>query len=303
MIPVYRLPGWKGHDHRPAHRVSTTPDRRPWSYQVVPHRLRHAAQHQQLQLHPRLPRLLRLVGRSRLSARPDRPDPRGHAVHHARVRHAQPQVRLHHLARATKAAAACATWTARRPLSRRRHRQQLLGPAPLRRRGCAGHDLLLRCAARPGRPGGADRRSTRSGASPTGADAFDPADLRRHAAEVKDYGTKRFWNEKTGRFGTVDLDGSLHDYGFTFLNNEAVYYGFATPEQARSIHAWIAGERTVEGDTSSGADIYHWRFGPRSTTRRNLDYYFWAWSGPEIDPVRATRCRTAAACWASRITT
>jgi hypothetical protein len=59
-----------------------------------------------------------------------------------------------------------------------------------------------------------------------GADAFDPADLRRHAGEVKDYGTRRFWNEKTGRFGTVDLDGTLHDYGFTFLNNEAIYYGF-----------------------------------------------------------------------------
>lgn len=118
----------------------------------------------------------------------------------------------------------------------------------------------------------------------TGADAFDPADLRRHAQEVKDYGTERFWNKQTGRFGTVDLDGNLHDYGFTFLNNEAVYYGFATPEQARSIHAWLAGERMVAGDTSQGSDIYHWRFGPRSTTRRNVDYYFWGWSAPESIP-------------------
>ena len=118
----------------------------------------------------------------------------------------------------------------------------------------------------------------------TGAEAFDPADLRKHAQEVKDYGGERFWNKETGRFGTVDLDGVLHDYGFTFLNNEAVYYGFATPEQARSIRDWISGRRTVEGDTSTGADIYHWRFGPRSTTRRNLDYYFWAWSNPEGIP-------------------
>jgi hypothetical protein len=118
----------------------------------------------------------------------------------------------------------------------------------------------------------------------TGADAFDPLDLRRHAGEVKEYGTKRFWNEATGRFGTVDLDGCLHDYGFTFLNNEAVYYGFATPEQEKSIHAWIAGERVVEEDTSKGPDIYHWRFGPRSTTKRNVDYYFWAWSNPESIP-------------------
>jgi len=40
----------------------------------------------------------------------------------------------------------------------------------------------------------------------------------------------------------------------------------------------------VEGDTSQGPDIYHWRFGPRSTTKRNIDYYFWAWSAPESIP-------------------
>jgi hypothetical protein len=118
----------------------------------------------------------------------------------------------------------------------------------------------------------------------TGADAFDAEDLRRHAQEVKDYAAQRFWNPRTGRFGTVDLEGNLHDYGFTFLNNEAVYYGFATPEQARGIHAWLTGERIVEGDTSQGPDIYHWRFGPRSTTKRNIDYYFWAWSAPESIP-------------------
>lgn len=118
----------------------------------------------------------------------------------------------------------------------------------------------------------------------TGADAFDPADLRRHAQEVREYGTKRFWNTKTGRFGTVDLDGNLHDYGFTFLNNEAVYYDFATPQQAKSIHAWMTGERIVEADTSTGPDIYHWRFGPQSTTKRNIDYYFWGWSNPESIP-------------------
>lgn len=119
---------------------------------------------------------------------------------------------------------------------------------------------------------------------PGGADAFDPVALRKHADEVKAHGQKRFWNEKTGRFGTVDLDGQMHDYGFTFLNNEAIYYGFATPEQAKSIRTWISGKRKVEGDTSQAEDIYHWRFGPRSTTLRNIDYYFWAWSNPESIP-------------------
>ncbi len=121
----------------------------------------------------------------------------------------------------------------------------------------------------------------------TGADAFDVADLRQHAKEVKDYGTQRFWNKRTGRFGTVDLEGRMYDFGFTFLNNEAIYYGFAMPEQAKLIRAWINGERTVEDDTSKGADIYHWRFGPRSTTKRNIDYYFWGWTNPESIPFGA----------------
>ena len=41
-------------------------------------------------------------------------------------------------------------------VARRRDRQQLLGPAPLRRRRCAGHDLLLRHAAQARRPRRAD---------------------------------------------------------------------------------------------------------------------------------------------------
>ena len=113
---------------------------------------------------------------------------------------------------------------------------------------------------------------------------YDPADLRTHAEEVKAFAGERFWNPVTGRFGTRDLEGVLHDYGFAFLNNEAVYHGFASPEQATSIHAWMSGARTVEGDTSTGADIYRWRFGPRSTTLRNIDYYVWNWSGPESVP-------------------
>jgi hypothetical protein len=116
------------------------------------------------------------------------------------------------------------------------------------------------------------------------SDSYDPQDLRHHAEEVKAYAGERFWNEETGRFGTRDLDGKLYDYGFTFLNTEAVSLGLATLKQAKSIHAWLSGARNVEGDTSQGNDIYHWRFGPRSTTRRNVDYYVWNWSAPESVP-------------------
>ena len=136
---------------------------------------------------------------------------------------------------------------------------------------------------------------------PGGPLRLDPEELARHAQAVKDYSTKLFWNAQTPRpggpgrrsqsdlaarrfTGGPDIDGNIHDYGWVFLNLEAIHYGFATPEQARDILDWITGKRMVAGDTSQGADIYHWRFGPRSTTKRNLDYYFWAWHAPEQIP-------------------
>jgi len=120
---------------------------------------------------------------------------------------------------------------------------------------------------------------------PGGVLALDPAGLRAHAAEVKADANKRFWSEKTGRFvGWIDSDGTAHDYGFTFVNLDAIWYGIASHEHARAIMDWLDGERIVEGDTSTGADIYRWRFGPRATTRRNVDCYVFVWTGPETIP-------------------
>jgi len=120
---------------------------------------------------------------------------------------------------------------------------------------------------------------------PEGALSFEPEYLRRHAEAVKITGNEVFWNTKTGRFvACIDEDGVTHDYGYTFLNLEAIYYDFATEDQARVILNWVDGTRVVEGDTSTGADIYRWRFAPRASTRRNVDYYFWAWNAPESIP-------------------
>jgi len=120
---------------------------------------------------------------------------------------------------------------------------------------------------------------------PAGVLTLDPQALDQHAADLKRKGNQVFWNDATGRFVCgIDVDGHGHDYGFTFLNLEAVYYDFATPEHAESIMRWVCGERTVAGDTSQGEDIYHWRFGPRATTKRNIDYYGWFWSRPETIP-------------------
>jgi hypothetical protein len=86
---------------------------------------------------------------------------------------------------------------------------------------------------------------------------------RRSAMEYQ----RTFWDEGKGRFiGCVDAEGTRWDLGFTFLNTEAVTYGLASPEQARLIYSWLDGDRTIEGDWSTGADIYHFAWAPRSTT-------------------------------------
>jgi hypothetical protein len=120
---------------------------------------------------------------------------------------------------------------------------------------------------------------------PPDGQPFDAADLAQLATEICADFQKRFWNTETGRFvGWIDDESRAYDYGFTFVNLEAVHYGLASPEQARSILAWLDGAREVASDTSRGADIYRWRFAPRATTRRNIETYVWPWSAPESIP-------------------
>lgn len=120
---------------------------------------------------------------------------------------------------------------------------------------------------------------------PGGPLRLDANMLEQHAVRVKKEGNRRFWNKKTGRFfAAIDVTGEGHDYGFTSLNLNAVYYDFATPEHAEQIERWITGEREVPGDTSKGADIYHFRFAPRTTTKRNTGYYGFFWPRPETIP-------------------
>lgn len=119
---------------------------------------------------------------------------------------------------------------------------------------------------------------------PAGDDLPAPA-LLGLADEVRADFRRTFWSEETGRFvGWIDCEGRAYDYGFTFLNLEAVARGLASDEQAERILAWIDGQRFVAGDLSQGADIYHWTFGPRATTRRNVDAYVWSWLDPEKIP-------------------
>lgn len=120
---------------------------------------------------------------------------------------------------------------------------------------------------------------------PAGALAIDPLALRVHAKAIKAKANELFWNDTTGRYiACIDQEGVPHDYGYTFLNLEAIWYGIVPADRARTIMDWISGKRIVEGDTSTGEDIYHWRFGPRATTKRNIDWYGQGWFNPETIP-------------------
>ena len=115
--------------------------------------------------------------------------------------------------------------------------------------------------------------------------AFDSKALRKHAEKIKKVANKKFWDKEKGRFvGCIDKKGHPHDYGFIFLNLDAIWYDLATPQHAKKIMDWITGERIVKTDTSTGEDIYKWRFGPRATTLRNLEWYQFVWYKPDSYP-------------------
>lgn len=79
----------------------------------------------------------------------------------------------------------------------------------------------------------------------------------------------RFWYENSGRYlGCYDKNNIIYDYGFTFLNLEAISAGIADEEKTKSILSWLDGERIVSTtyDVSKGEDIYYYGFAPRNTT-------------------------------------
>ncbi len=90
-------------------------------------------------------------------------------------------------------------------------------------------------------------------------------------AALRDVVKKRynelFWDDTKGRYiGAIDAEGNRHDYGFTFVNLEAIASGIALPKRAEKVLQWLDGERIVDSDTSKGADIYHFRIAPRANT-------------------------------------
>lgn len=90
---------------------------------------------------------------------------------------------------------------------------------------------------------------------------------RNLAAKTKQKFNETFWSDTTNRYiACIDVDGTKYDYGMTFLNMEAIHYGLADERQEDLIYTWLVGNSEVEGDRSTGEDIYYFRIAPRVTT-------------------------------------
>ncbi len=78
---------------------------------------------------------------------------------------------------------------------------------------------------------------------------------------------EKFWSKEKGRYvGCFDKNGASYDYGFVFLNLEAIEAGIADTVKTADIFSWLDGTRLIESDTAKGSDIYAYGFAPRNTT-------------------------------------
>ena len=87
------------------------------------------------------------------------------------------------------------------------------------------------------------------------------------AEKIRRVFNETFWDNEKGRYITsININGTRLDFGITFISFMAVAAGLASDEQARRVYEWIDGERVIEGDTSTGADIYNFKVAARSNT-------------------------------------
>lgn len=81
-------------------------------------------------------------------------------------------------------------------------------------------------------------------------------ELEALAETVKAKFNELYWSESTGRYvACIDSDGRKVDYGLTFHNFEIMKYGLADATKAKSIFDWIDGDRVINGEDRTGADI------------------------------------------------
>lgn len=88
------------------------------------------------------------------------------------------------------------------------------------------------------------------------------------AAEAKANYDATFYDTGKGRYvGSIDVTGHVWDFGFSFVNLEALANGLGDNTKAASIFGWLDGSRIIAGDTSTGTDIYDaFKYAPRANT-------------------------------------
>lgn len=113
-------------------------------------------------------------------------------------------------------------------------------------------------------------------------------EYRGYAATTKEMYNTLFWDSEKGRYiGGINVNGVRIDLGYTFVNYMAAAYGLADEERAQQIYSWVDGTRIIEGDTSTGEDIYgKFKYASRSTTvdastvtDENGEYYWYDHEG------------------------
>ena len=97
-------------------------------------------------------------------------------------------------------------------------------------------------------------------------------ELEALAVTVKAKFNELYWSDETGRYiACIDSDGRRVDFGLTFHNFEILKYGLADADKAKSVFDWIDGDRIIEGEERTGADILSYGMNiQRAISRRQL---------------------------------
>lgn len=104
------------------------------------------------------------------------------------------------------------------------------------------------------------------------------------AETAKERFNETFWDRNKKRYITsINANGVRLDFGVTYVNFMAVAFGLADDVKTSAIYSWLDGERIIEGDTSTGEDIYgRFKYAARGNTLdvswvtdENGAYYWW----------------------------
>lgn len=80
------------------------------------------------------------------------------------------------------------------------------------------------------------------------------------------YNNTFFHSNKRRYITTISSQGIGYDFGAVSVNVEAAAMGLPDSSMGADIYDWLDGNRTISGDTSTGADIYYYTFSPRANT-------------------------------------